>query len=62
MTLDEHERFIITQIQDLQRSYQQAVQPWLQRLVDLRARRPVQTVVIEREFLEHHKIIPEEHP
>jgi len=60
MTLDEQERFIIKQIQHLQQAYQKAAQPWMERLVHLRALRPSQTMVIDGEFLKHHGIIPEE--
>jgi hypothetical protein len=58
--LDEHERLIIEQIQRLQQDYEKAVQPWLQRLASLRALRPPQPIVIDGEFLKHHRIIPEE--
>lgn len=57
MTIDEHERFILSQIQELQQSYQRAAQPLIKRLIRLREVRPSSTIVVDGEFLEHHKII-----
>lgn len=58
MTLDEHERFIIEQIQLLQHAYQKAAQPWIQRLANVRALRSSQTIVVDSDFLRKYEAKP----
>ena len=57
--LDEHERYLVGEIQRIQEAYQLAAKPYIDRLMHLHSLRPMPPVIITMEQAKAFGLIPD---